>query len=190
MSRLDDVGRQSLQLLDECEPQHDRDGPDLADRERRAALKRGGKADERLQIEAAGGVDHQLAGQDIHTRVTVEGTTGELGQLEIVLARQILFDRADLILDDVKVVAQPVFRADRSGVRVRRRGQRVVRVLEDLGALVEARASGLRATGSGASVCVWRESFGMRFELFLTEQFGSRSAVSSRGSECEYGSSA
>ena len=95
------------------------------------ALIRGGEVDERLEIETAGGVCDQLARERVDARVSGERTVGELRQLEVVLSRKVLANLADLILDDVMVVAQPVFRADcrrvlrdgrRSGIDTHRRG--------------------------------------------------------------------
>ncbi len=77
---------EALQVLDEREAQHDRDRPDLADRQRRDALIRGGEIDEDLQIESSGGVRRDLPGDDVHARIAGERTVGELRQLEVVPA--------------------------------------------------------------------------------------------------------
>ena len=51
------------QLVDQRDPQHDRDRPELADVEHRAALIGADVADQRLQVEAAGRVQDQVARQ-------------------------------------------------------------------------------------------------------------------------------
>ena len=138
-ARRDDIGSEPAQLLDERQPQHDRNGPDLADRQRRGALVRGREIDERLQVEPTGGVRDELARERVDARITGERAIGQLGQLQVVAARQVLPDLADLILHDMVVVAQPVFRPDGRRVLRDRHRQEPVGVVELLCACIEPR---------------------------------------------------
>ena len=133
----DDAVGEPAKLLDEREPQHDRDGPDFADRELRRALIGAGEVDERLEIDAPGGVGDQLAREDVDARISLKGAVGELGQLEVVAARKVLPDLADLILNDVMVVAQPVLGRDRLRVGAGGGREEAVRRIEARSAVVE-----------------------------------------------------
>ena len=62
-ARLEHVFGPPPQLVDQRNPQHDRDRPELADVEHGAALIGADVADQRLQVEAAGGVQDQVARQ-------------------------------------------------------------------------------------------------------------------------------
>jgi hypothetical protein len=168
--RGDDVGGEAAQLFDEREAQHDRDGPDLADRQRRDALIRGREVHEDLQIEAAGRMRRDLAGDQVHARIARELSVRELRQLHVVLARQVLADLANLILNDVVVVAEPLFRSDGGRVGGRRFRQKAVRVLELLSGVVEARQQRLAACGLRREARRLRQHRGVAVQLILSEQ--------------------
>ena len=107
-ARRQHVFGEAAQLVDQRDAQHDRHGPQLADAQGDVALVGADVADQRLQVEASGGMRHEIAGQREDARIAGVLAVGQLRQLEVVLARQILADRADLVLDDVVVVAEPV----------------------------------------------------------------------------------
>ena len=94
-ARRDDIGGEAAQLLDQRQAQHDRDGPDFADGQRRDALIRGRKVDERLQVEPARGVRDELARERVDARIAGQRTVGQLGQLQVVVPRQVLTDLAE-----------------------------------------------------------------------------------------------
>ena len=100
--------RQAAQVLDEGELEHARPGPQLADRERRHRLVAVHEAHELLPVEAAVAVADQLDGHGVDARVAGELAGGELGQLAVVAARQVLAHVADLGGDQVVVVEQPL----------------------------------------------------------------------------------
>ena len=168
----DDAVGETAQLFDEGEPQHDRDRPDLADRELRPALVGVDEIDQRLQIDPARRVRDELLGQEVDARVSLEGTVGELGQLEVVIAREVLADLADLVLHDVVVVAEPVLRRDRVRIRPRGGRKKPVRLLEPRRALVEPGKKGTAAPGILGQAMGDGDSFGIRFELILAEYLG------------------
>ena len=85
------------QVLDEHDPQRDRDGPELADRERLHALIGAHEPAERLRIEAAVRVRDEGPRQPQYARIALEGPFRELGQLAVEAAREIVADLADLV---------------------------------------------------------------------------------------------
>lgn len=107
----DAVGK-TLELFDERQPHHDRHRPRLAERERRGPLVGDGKLDDDLEVDAAGGVFDQFTSEEVDARIPAERTLCQLRQLEVVLPRQVLPDLTHLVLDDMVVVAQPLFGAD------------------------------------------------------------------------------
>ena len=102
--------RRAPEVLDEEDPQRDRNRPELADRERLHALVGAHEADERLGIEVAVGVRDERPGQTEDSRVPGERPARELRQQAIEAARQVVADLADLLFDDVEVVDEPLGR--------------------------------------------------------------------------------
>jgi hypothetical protein len=132
-------------------------------------LVRAAEIDQRVEIDAARGVRDQLAREEVHPRITLERSIRQLGELEVVPARQVLLNLTDLVLDDVVVVAEPVFRRDGLRIAPRRGGQVPIHLVEPRGALVEAgqeRAPTPRRRGKAVRR---RERGGMRLELVLAE---------------------
>jgi hypothetical protein len=165
-----------VQLFDEREADHDRDRPRLADRQLRRTLVRGREVDDRLEVQPPGRVRDQLAREDVYARVAFERTIGQLRQLEVVPTGQVLADLADLILDDVVVVTQPLFSADRLRVFARRRREKQVGVVETVGAAVEPWKQRPPAAGIGRERVCGGNPDGVRFELIGGEGLRSRSA--------------
>jgi hypothetical protein len=113
---VDDAVGEPPELLDQREPQHDRNGPDFADRQMRGALVGTREVDDRLEINSSGGVDDQFPCEHVNAWIASKGAVSEFGKLEIVAARKVLTNLANLVLNDMMVVAQPVFRRNRLGV--------------------------------------------------------------------------
>ena len=105
---------QTPEILDEHDPERDRHRPELADGERLHALVGAHESAERVGIQVAVGVRDERPGEPVDARVAFERTVGELGQLTIESARQIVPDLPQLLVHDVEVVDQP-FRGRRDG---------------------------------------------------------------------------
>ena len=123
---------EAAEVLDERQPQHDRNRPELADRQRRDVLVRVGESAQQLLIEAPGGVGDEAAREDIDARIPAPSSADERRQLLVILPREIAADFEQLRADDVVVVAQPFF-----GRRLGRLGR--ARFREFLVDLLEAR---------------------------------------------------
>src|SRR4029453_15916765 len=92
-----------------------------------------------------------------------------LWQLVVESARHVLAHGADLILDDVMVVAEPVLRRNR--LRCPRRGrQEVVPLAQDWGFLVEQRQERTSARRIRRQLMRGGQRGRMRFELLLAEE--------------------
>ena len=124
--RRQNMAAQSPQVFYQHQPQHDRDGPDLAAGERRDALVGLDEARNELVIETAVGMHHQLVGQFIDPGKTGPGAFLELGELVIEPTRKVLADLAELFLDDVVIIEHPFgSRSDRLPVPRRLRDRPV-----------------------------------------------------------------
>ncbi len=106
----DDLLGQASQVLDEQDAQSDGDGPQLAEGQRLHPLVRGDQTTEAVGVEAAVGVGDVGPRQAEDARIALERAVRELGELPVVARRQVIPDLAELLLDDVEVVDQPLRR--------------------------------------------------------------------------------
>ncbi len=118
-----------------------------------------------------GGVRDQIPRQRKDTWIPDVLAARQLGQLQVVAPRQILTHGADLILDDVMVVAEPVFRRNRLG-GAGRGGQEVERLLQQLRVLVQQRDQRPAAARVGRKLMRRGERRGVSLELLLAEEDG------------------
>ncbi len=95
------------QILDEHDPQRDRDCPELANGQRLDILVGTNKALQHLEVEAAVGVGDEGPGHTEHAGIACERPVGELRQLPVIAGGEIGADLADLLFDDMKIVDQP-----------------------------------------------------------------------------------
>ena len=102
----DPLGR-APEVLDEDDPQADRDRPQLADRQGLDPLVGDHHPAQGLRVEAAVRVRDVGPGQAKDARVAREGAIGELGELPVVGVGKVVPDLAELLLDDVEVVDEP-----------------------------------------------------------------------------------
>ena len=86
-----------------------------------------------------GRMGDQLAREQVDPWVALQRTISQLRQLEVILARQVLADVPDLVLDDVVVVAQPFLGSDRLRVATGRRREEQVGRIERRRTRVEPR---------------------------------------------------
>ena len=100
---------EAAEILDERQPQHDRYGPELADRERRDVLVGVGKSAQQLLVETPGGVGDEAAREHIDARIAAPSSADERRQLFVIASREIPADFEQLRADDVVVIAQPFF---------------------------------------------------------------------------------
>ena len=101
------LSREAAEVFDERQAQHDRNRPQLSDGQRRHVLVRVRKAAQRLLIEAAGRVGHEIPREHVDPRITTPASPGQGRQFLVVLAGKIAADLEQLRTDDVVVVPEP-----------------------------------------------------------------------------------
>ena len=133
-----DLLREAAEVLDEEDPEADRDRPQLADRQRLHLLVGAHHAPQALRVEAAVGVGDVGPGEAQDPRVAREMALGQLGELAVVVRGQVVADLAELLVDDGEVVDEPLGgRRDRPLV-LDRAGQDAVRLEQDAAVLGDA----------------------------------------------------
>ena len=103
-----DPGRHAAQVLDEGQPHHDRDGPQLADGEGRHRLVGRHESAEALRVQPAVPVRDGLEREVVDPREPGRRPRGQARQFAAVARREVPPCRADLLLDQVEVVEQPL----------------------------------------------------------------------------------
>ena len=107
---LHDRIREPAQVLDHHDAKRDRHRPQLADRERLHVLVGAHEAAQALGLEVAVGVRDERPGDAEDARISLEGALRQLRQLAVEAGGQVFADLADLIVDDVEVVDEPLGR--------------------------------------------------------------------------------
>ncbi len=167
----DDLLGQASEVLDQQDAQADGDRPELSERQRLHPLVRHHQATQALRIESTVGVRDVCPRETEDPRISLEGAVDELWQLAVVVRGQVVADLAELLLDDVEVVDEPLRgRRDRSLV-LDRLGQLAVGLQEQapvLGHPPGDRTSRSRTTGDGLG---GGEGFAVLLEALDAEQF-------------------
>ena len=101
-------------------------------------LEGGDEAGQIVELDPGLGVGDEGDRDLVDPRIPRERTGGELGQLAVVLPREALADLQDVLLHHVQVVEQPFPGGPDVVVPLRRLGEPVMRVGEDLPGLVQA----------------------------------------------------
>ena len=126
-----DPGADAAQVLDQRQPQHDGNGPQFAQLERRHRLVGRHETGEALRVDPAVAVGDRLEREIVDTRKAGGRSLRQAGKLAAVALGQVPLGRADLLVDQVEVVEQP-FRGGRDPPVGRdRRAQQVADVEQD-----------------------------------------------------------
>ncbi len=126
------------QILDEDDAQRDRDGPQLADRQQLDGLVGVEEALQDVRIEVAVGVRDERPRDAEDARVAGERTVLELRQLAIEAARKQRAHLADLLVDEVVVVEQPLRRRGIGIAALGRQRARAIGREQRVGVVVQA----------------------------------------------------
>ena len=105
-----DVGDDAAEVFEQRETHHDRDRPQLPQRERLHRLIGSDEGPQGVGVDVAVGMRNELEDQVVDARRVRGATTGvdEAGQLLAVAARQVTTCRADLLFDQRVVVDEPL----------------------------------------------------------------------------------
>ena len=121
----------AAQILDQRQPQHDGNGPQFAQLERRHRLVGRHEAGKALRVDPAVAVRDRLEREVVDARKPGGGPVRQSGKLAAVPLGQVPLGRADLLFDQVEIVEQP-FRGGRDAAVCRdRRGQQVANLDQD-----------------------------------------------------------
>ena len=165
-------------VLAEAEAEHGGNGPELANRERGGLLE--GRHEPRgvLQVDPAFGVRDERDRQLVDARIAGERSAGELRQLAVVAARQAFADFADVLLNDVIVVEQPVAGGADVAPGIGRGQQPAMGIGEDASGGIEAREE------RGAPPAALREPLRFRERpRALGESFGAEQVTADRAGQ-------
>src|SRR4029079_19160124 len=99
--------RHAADALDEPEPEHRGQGPELADPERDHLLERRDETGQIVELDPGFGVGDERDGDLVDPGIPRERSGGEFGQLAVVLPREALANLEDVLLHHVQVVEQP-----------------------------------------------------------------------------------
>ncbi len=97
----------AAQVLDQRQPQHDRDRPQLAQLERRHALVRADEAAQAAGVDAAVAVRDDFQRDVVHARQACRRPAFQSRQFAAVTPGQMPARQPDLFLDQVEIVQQP-----------------------------------------------------------------------------------
>ncbi len=98
------------QVLDQRQPEHDRDRPQLSQRERGDGLVGRREAAEARHVHPPVNVREQLEHDVISTRVPRRRPVQQPGQLATVSSREVPTGRPNLLLDQIEIVEEPLAR--------------------------------------------------------------------------------
>ena len=139
-----DPGADTAQVLDQRQPQHDGNGPQLAERQRRHRLVGGHETRQAFGVDPAVPVGDRLEREVVHTRQAGRRAVREPRQFAAVPLGQVPPGRANLLLDEVEVVEEPLGCRCDASVRRDRLGQQVADFDQDAIVLREPRQQPVR----------------------------------------------
>jgi hypothetical protein len=162
--------RDAPQILDQRQPQHQRQRPQFAQLERLDRLIRGDEAVQTGGIDASVDVRDQLQGDAVSARKAGGRATRQTRQFAAVRGRQQTPNRADLFFDQVEIVQQPFGgRFDTAVLSVGRRHQ-VVRLDQHPLVVVQSRQQFV-ARPPRRQLVRRRDRLGVPLKLIDAEQF-------------------
>ena len=139
----------TAQVLDQSEAQHDRNRPQLAEREGCHRLVGRDEPGQAVRVDAAVAVRDRLECEVVDARKAGGRTLGEAWKFAAVTLRQVSLRRADLLVDQVEIVDQP-FRGGRDAAAFRHfHRQQVAHARQDRFVVGEARQQPVGRTVRG-----------------------------------------
>ena len=162
------AGADAAQVLDQRQSQHDRDGPQLAQLQRRDGLVGRYEAAQAFGVHPTVAMRDRLERDVIDARHACRRAARKARQLAAVALGQMPLRRANLFLDQVEVVEQPFGGRRDSSVVARRGGQRLAAIDQDF--LVVGQAAEQQVgPATGAQAMLSRQGLAVAFHLVSTE---------------------
>ncbi len=163
---LQRLGGEPSEILNQRQPQHARPSPQLADGERGDRLEAVDEANQLRAVEAAVAVANQLDREGIDAGGAGELAQGQLGQLTVVAARQVLPHAADLRGNEIEVVEDPLRRGSDELAAMDVTRQRAIGLVEQPGVVVQPPVGAISpAAGVGIEGEPRRQRLGALLEL-------------------------
>ena len=158
------------QIFDQDDAQRDDHRPQFADGQRLDSLIGDNESTQGFGIDAAVGMGDQSPGKAEDPRIARKRPVGQFRQLAIVAGRQIVPDLANLLLDEVVVVEEPLSRRHNAAAVLQLRGARTIGREQDRGIVVEAFMERRDIWRCRCHRLRRREAFGVALEPFDTEE--------------------
>ena len=170
------------EILDQGEPQHDRDGPQLAQLERRDGLVGGHEAAKALGIHPPVAVGHGFKGDVVNPRPPgCHPAAVEARKLPGVALGQQVTGAAGLLFDEIKIVEQPLAGRDHALLVGHRAGEQPAHLEQGVLVVIEPRQ---QTVGSGPAVgqaVRFGQHTAVLGHLFDAEQFGAQGRLCGEG---------
>ena len=168
-----DARGDAAQVFDERQPQHDRNRPQFADRQRCRALIGGDEAREIFDGEAAVAVCDGFQRDVVHAGKSGRRAARQARQFPAIAFRQMTLREPYLFFDQVEIIEQPFAGRRYRPVRIDGLHEQSANVDEQGSVFRQARQQQIRSAGSRDAV-VFAECFAVLFELIAAEQFRSQ----------------
>jgi hypothetical protein len=170
------VRRHAPQILDQPQPQHDRHGPQLAQRQRADGLIGRDEVADAFGVHASVGVGDQLQRDVIHAGESRRRSIRQSRQLVAVGPREMQTRQTDLLLDQIEIVQEPFARRAAAPPFGLRASHQIVGVDQNPLVVRQTRQQPVRAR-LRVKPMPPRQGDGMPAQLLAAEQLGAQGAV-------------
>jgi hypothetical protein len=163
---------QSPQVLHQHDPQRDRDRPELADGQRLHSLVGAHEPPQHLRVVSAVGMRDESPGEAEDARISFQRSVRELRKLAVEAGWKIALDLADLLIDDVKIVDQPLGRRRDRTILLGRLRQRAIGIEQNLAIVPQSGGERVPGLWPWCDPLCGREGLRMLFETLDAEELG------------------
>ena len=169
---MHDALRQAPEILHEHHSQSNRNSPELANRQWLHALVGAHEPTKHLRVKPAVGMGDKRPGQPKDARITLEVTLCELRQFSVIAGRQVIMDLAQLFVDDVVIVDQPLGRRCDGALLTDCLGSCTIRFEQHSAVVEHARQQRTTLARSRRDALSHSEAFAVLLETLAAEEFG------------------
>ena len=167
-----DLLREAAEVVDEEDPQADRDRPELADRQRLHLLIGHHHAPQALRVEPAVRVGDIRPGEAHDAGEACKMALRELRELVVVVSGQVVADLAELLVDDREVVDEPFGGGGDGAFVLDRASQNAVRLQQDAAVLGDPGLDGVSPARRIRDLLGGGQGLGMLLQTFHAEELG------------------
>jgi hypothetical protein len=182
MTGADHLFRQASQVLHQSHAKMDGHGPELADAERLNALVGTDETAERLHLEPAVAMGHIGPREAIDPGAACEVPRCDLRQPAVVAPREVVSDPPELLVDDMKIVEEPLLGEGDLPLRRDRLDAAVVCVEKHAPVVAHRRKKIPPSGGLLRDAISRREALGMLLQALRAEELGADRFLHVKGS--------